>query len=56
MQSIQAIDPKPGTAIIVTFKNYKWAAGVLKQTEAELLKKVQEYNRKEQALLIKVPR
>ena len=56
MQSIQPVDPKPGTGIIVTFKNYKWAAEVLKQDENDLLKQVQAANRKDEVCVIRVPR
>lgn len=55
MQSIQPKDPRPGQTILVTFKNHKWAASVLGMDEAEVLAKVQEANREDVVLAMKVP-
>ena len=55
-QPIQPADPKPGQAILVTFKNYKWAAEILGENEETLLKEVQACNREDEICVRSVPR
>lgn len=55
-QPIQPKDPKPGSYIIVTFKNHVWAAEKVGKPVEEVLKAVQEANRSEKACLMRVPR
>lgn len=55
-QPIQPLDPKPGSYILVTFKNHVWAAEKTGKPVEEVLKYVQECNRNEVPCTLRVPR
>lgn len=54
-QPIQPADPKPGQIILVTFKNHVWAAEKVGRPVEEVLKIVQENNRKDLVTTMQVP-